>query len=60
MTAESVNQMLSHSGSTFTKHPMTEPAEVQRTPAEKARILARLTLALAAIEKEEGRTHGDA
>lgn len=60
MSAETINQMPGSHAPTFTQQFMAEPAEVQRTPAEKARILASLTLALAAIEEKEGRTHGDA
>jgi hypothetical protein len=37
-----------------------EPSPVQRSPAEKRRILARLTLALAALNNEQGRVHGNA
>lgn len=40
--------------------PLSEPPTVQRSPEEKARILARLTLAIAAFDKEQGRADGDA
>lgn len=38
---------------------LPEPLEVRRTPAEKARILVRLTLALAALDVEERRSNGN-
>jgi hypothetical protein len=45
---------------TLTEYLMTAPAKMQRTPEEKARILARLTLGLAATGNEERRVNGDA
>jgi hypothetical protein len=60
MTAENITPMSDRRPPTFTEQFMAEPVEVRRTPVEKARILARLTLELAALDNHEGRTHGDA
>jgi hypothetical protein len=60
MTAETINPMSDRRPPTFTEQFMAAPVEMRRTPVEKARILARLTLQLAAVENKEGLTHGDA
>lgn len=60
MSVETTTDMLVPHAPTLTEQSMTEPVDVKRTPAEKARILTRLMLALAAIEKQKGRMHGDA
>jgi hypothetical protein len=60
MTADTNNLVLMPRMPMYTECSTTEPAVPTRTPAEKARILARLTLALAAVDKQEGRAHGDA
>lgn len=60
MTADTTNRMLGQPDRTFPEQFMSDPAEVQRTPEEKERILAHLTLALAALNNEEGRANGDA
>jgi hypothetical protein len=39
---------------------LADPPAIQRTAEEKARILARLTLQLAALENDGGRSDGDA
>ena len=60
MTAETTNHMLGPLTPKFLAESISEPDRVMRTPAEKARILASLTLQLAALDSEEGCHDGDA
>jgi hypothetical protein len=60
MTAESTNHMLGLQSQKFLSEFMFEPAEVKRTSEEKALILARLTLQLAALGQTGGPQDGNA
>lgn len=60
MTAESRNQISTLETAAVQNQLLTEPAKVVRTPAEKARILARLTIQLATVIDEQEARHGNA
>lgn len=59
MTAETTKKMPLDQPPKLTTQFAAEPAKEERTPEEKARILVRLVIALAAIDKKEERTNGN-
>lgn len=60
MNAETTNQMPDQKAPLSEPRFVDEPVEMVRTPEEKARILARRTIALASIDKKEDRANGNA
>jgi hypothetical protein len=60
MTAEMIARLEYGRSVALADLPPARSAEVRRTPAEKARILAHLVVQHAALTKEERASNGDA